>query len=73
LVLGNINEKEYTSETVDGRKKSISEALARLSRVVCADAEILTEKEIIQTAKYIHKAQVLQVAQSFPSLQRVDL
>lgn len=64
LVLGKIDEKDYTSETTDGRKKSISEALARLSRIVCADTEILTEKEIRQLAKYIHKAQILQVARS---------
>jgi (4-(4-[2-(gamma-L-glutamylamino)ethyl]phenoxymethyl)furan-2-yl)methanamine synthase len=73
LVLGNINEKEYTSETADGRKKSISEALARLSRVVCADTEILAEEEIRQMAKYIHRAQVLQVARNLSRVyKRVD-
>ena len=73
LVLGNINEKEYTSETADGRKKSIYEALARLSRVVCADTEILSEEEIMRMAKYIHKAQVLQVAKRLSRVyKRVD-
>lgn len=74
LVLGNINEKDYTSETADGRKKSMPEALARLSRVVCADTEILAEEEIRQMAKYIHKAQIQQVARSLCRVyKRVDL
>jgi probable H4MPT-linked C1 transfer pathway protein len=73
LVLGNINEREYTSETADGRKKSVYEALARLSRVVCADTEILAEEEIRQMAKYIHKSQVLEVAKSLSRVyKRVD-
>ena len=43
LLLGNITEADYTSETADGRAKNIPEALARLSRVVCADNEMLTK------------------------------
>ena len=63
LVLGNITEAEYTTETADGRGKTRSEALARLARVVCADMELLTEKEIVQIAKYIHDRQVKQIAE----------
>lgn len=63
LVLGNISEDEYTTETADGRGKTRSEALARLSRVVCADMEMLTEKEIVQVAKYVHVRQVEQIAE----------
>jgi probable H4MPT-linked C1 transfer pathway protein len=61
LVLGNISEDEYTTETADGRGKTRSEALARLARVVCADIEMLTEQEIVQIAKYVHNRQVEQV------------
>ena len=32
LVLGNISEEDYTSETADGRGKTVPEALARLSQ-----------------------------------------
>ena len=48
LVLGNITKEDYSSETADGRGKTIPEALARLARVVCADTEMLTRQEIIK-------------------------
>jgi probable H4MPT-linked C1 transfer pathway protein len=63
LVLGNINEEEYATETADGRGKTRGEALARLARVVCADKEMLTEEEIVQMAKYVRGRQVEQVAE----------
>jgi len=61
LVLGNIVEADYTSETADGRGKMIPEALARLSRVVCADTEMLTKQEIINMARYIYEEQIRQI------------
>ena len=62
LLLGNIAEEEYTSETADGRGKNIPEALARLARVVCADTEMLTRQEIVNIAQYICDMQIEQVA-----------
>lgn len=64
LILGNITESNYTTETADGRKKTIPDALARLARVVCADTEILGKEELLQIAKYIHKQQIDRVAKS---------
>jgi probable H4MPT-linked C1 transfer pathway protein len=61
LVLGNISVEDYTSETADGRGKTVPEASARLARVVCADTEMLTKQEIINIAKYIYSEQVKQV------------
>jgi probable H4MPT-linked C1 transfer pathway protein len=61
LVLGNITEEEYTTETADGRGKTKREAMARLARVVCADIEMLTEEEIVQIARYVYNKQVDQV------------
>jgi probable H4MPT-linked C1 transfer pathway protein len=61
LVLGNITEEQFTTETADGRGKTKLEAMARLARVVCADIEMLTEEEILQIAKYIYSKQVDQV------------
>jgi probable H4MPT-linked C1 transfer pathway protein len=63
LVLGNITEEEYTTETADGRGKTRREAMARLARVVCADIEMLTEQEIVQIARRIHSKQIEQVAE----------
>ena len=63
MVLGNLTEDEYTTETADGRGKTRSVALARLARVVCADIEMLTEQEIVQIARHVHDRQVEQVAE----------
>ena len=63
LILNNISEEKYTTETADSRGKTKSEALARLVRLVCADSEMLTEQEIIQIAKYVYKKQVEQIAE----------
>jgi probable H4MPT-linked C1 transfer pathway protein len=63
LVLGNITEEEYTTETADGRGKTRREAMARLARVVCADIEMLTEQEIVQIARRVHSRQIEQVAE----------
>ena len=62
LVLGNISEEQYSTETADGRGKTLGEALARLARVVCADTEMLTEEEIVQIARYLQGKQIDQVA-----------
>jgi uncharacterized hydantoinase/oxoprolinase family protein len=62
LVLGNLTVKDYTSETADGRGKTVPEALARLARVVCADTEMLTRQEIINMTRHIYNKQIEQVA-----------
>jgi (4-(4-[2-(gamma-L-glutamylamino)ethyl]phenoxymethyl)furan-2-yl)methanamine synthase len=63
LVLGNISQTQYTSETADGRAKTIPNSLARLARIVCADTEMLTKPEITAIAKYIYGKQVEQIAE----------
>jgi probable H4MPT-linked C1 transfer pathway protein len=62
LILNNISEKQYTTETADSRGKTRSEALARLARLICADIEMLTEEDIIQIAKFVSREQVKQIA-----------
>jgi probable H4MPT-linked C1 transfer pathway protein len=62
-VLGHIDEESYTSETADGRGKSVSEAMARLARVVCADTEMLSESEITEMARYIYQQQIKQITE----------
>ena len=61
LVLGNISETDYTCETADGRGKTRLEAYARLARVVCADIEMLSEREIVELAKILCAMQVWQI------------
>lgn len=62
-VLGHIAEESYTSETADGRGKSVSEAMARLARVVCADIEMLKTPEIAEMARYIYQQQIKQITE----------
>ncbi len=62
LVLGNITEADYTSETADGKSKSRADALARLARVVCADVEMLPEAEIVELARFVWDKQVEQIS-----------
>jgi len=39
----------------------LSEALARLARVICADVEMLSPQEIINISKYIADSQIQQI------------
>ena len=58
LLLGNISEQDYTTETADGRSRSVRDACARLARVVCADDEMLTREEIYELARQTYDAQL---------------
>ncbi len=62
LILKNITEAEYTSETADGRGKTAKEAKERLARIICADTEMLKDQEIQQIASYICQNQIEQIA-----------
>jgi len=61
LVLGKIHVKDYTTETANGRGRSVRECLDRLSRVPCADNEILNEYEILEIARYVYESMVFRV------------
>jgi probable H4MPT-linked C1 transfer pathway protein len=63
LLLGNIEEEDYTAETCDGRRKTRMEAAARLARVVCADIDMVTEQEIVDMAQFVYDRQVEQIAE----------
>ncbi|KZX14973.1 hydantoinase/oxoprolinase [Methanobrevibacter cuticularis] len=61
-VLGKITEEDYVCNTCDGKGKSIKESARRISRILCADLEMLSMDEIIEISKYIHEKQVKQIA-----------
>jgi hypothetical protein len=61
LVLGNIPEEEYTTETADGRGRSVQDARARLARVVCADSEMLSHEEVEELAREAYHAQLQEI------------
>jgi len=64
LILGEIEEGDYTVDTSDGRGKTRLEAMARLARVPCADIEMLGEPETVALARYVARKQVGQVAEA---------
>ena len=61
LVLGHISAVNFTAETADGRGKTVQESMARLSRVICADTEMLNTQEITDLARHIYAQQVKQI------------
>ncbi len=67
-ILGNISEKEYTVDAADGRGKTERECKARLARVICADLNMLKDREIIIMAKYIAEKQVEQIAEALKQI-----
>ncbi|MEM2904912.1 MAG: hydantoinase/oxoprolinase family protein [Candidatus Bathyarchaeia archaeon] len=70
LALGNISEQDYTTETADGRGRSLHEALARLARLVCADDEMLTSEEIEGLAQEAYEAQLEEIRSGLEQVAR---
>lgn len=68
LVLYYIKSENYTTETADGRGKTFDEAIARLSRVICADKTMVNTAEVKEIARYIFEVQVFKV---FEALMQV--
>jgi (4-(4-[2-(gamma-L-glutamylamino)ethyl]phenoxymethyl)furan-2-yl)methanamine synthase len=62
VLLGDLDPAAYTGSTPDGRAPDAAWAAERLARVVCADIEMLSGKEIEAMARAIADAQVRQVA-----------
>ncbi|MEM3451052.1 MAG: hydantoinase/oxoprolinase family protein [Nitrososphaerales archaeon] len=62
LILRNISEEDYKTETADKRGKTRKEALTRLARIVCADTDMLKEEEIVAMANYIYMKQSDRIA-----------
>lgn len=63
LLLDHITEGDYAVETADGRGRAKKEAMARLARVVCADIDMLSEREIIGMAQFIYEKQIEQIVE----------
>lgn len=64
LILGNIKETDYNSETTDGKGKTWSESAARLARIVCADTEMISDKEILDIARFVYTKQIEQISEA---------
>jgi probable H4MPT-linked C1 transfer pathway protein len=79
LVLRYIKPEDYTTETADGRGKDVENVVARLSRVVCADKDMVSIAEVREIARYIYEVEIFKVFQaliqirSWLASQNVDL
>lgn len=62
LLLGRLSAEEYTCTTPDGRAKSREASAERLARLLCADAEMLSEEEIVKVARFLFERQLQQVS-----------
>lgn len=60
-LLGYLEPEACTSPTADGRPATTTFAAERLARVVCADAEMLSEDEIQAIAQHIAAEQIRQI------------
>jgi probable H4MPT-linked C1 transfer pathway protein len=69
LILGHITSEDYTTETADGRGKSLEEAVQRLARVPCADSDIISFEEAIEIARYIYERQVFMVFEALMQIR----
>jgi probable H4MPT-linked C1 transfer pathway protein len=74
LLLGRITPDDYTCTTPDGRGKTPGFARQRLARLVCADDEMLSEREIARLARYLYEKQLQQITEAlFQVLSRLDV
>ncbi|MDR2873933.1 MAG: H4MPT-linked C1 transfer pathway protein [Methanobrevibacter sp.] len=62
-VLGKISKEDYSCSTSDGAGKSKKESMIRISRVLCADRDILTPEQIIAISNFAHQKQIQQIAE----------
>ena len=69
LLLGHITSEDYTTETANGRGKSIEEAVQRLARVPCADSDIISFEEAVEIARYIYEKQVFAIFEALMQIR----
>jgi (4-(4-[2-(gamma-L-glutamylamino)ethyl]phenoxymethyl)furan-2-yl)methanamine synthase len=70
VLLGALRPSDYTSPTPDGRPPTPAFAAERLARVVCADVEMLSAREIRSIARAIAETQVRQIATAMARVAR---
>lgn len=68
LVLEMINEEDVTVETANGKPATIDYAKTRLARVVCADRNQLSDKDIREIALQIKDKQLQRLSYAFNSI-----
>jgi hypothetical protein len=56
-ILGRLEARDYSCPSPDGRGTDQAATRRRLARMVCADAESLSKRELIRMARHVHEAQ----------------
>lgn len=69
-ILGNIHLDDFSCATPDGAGKSKEESMRRISRVLCADLDSLSSKEVIEIAEYIYSEQVRKTAEAIREVSK---
>jgi (4-(4-[2-(gamma-L-glutamylamino)ethyl]phenoxymethyl)furan-2-yl)methanamine synthase len=59
---GDLDERDYTCETADGRGRTRHDAAARIARMVCADLDMITDDDVSAIAEQVAAAQVRHIA-----------
>jgi probable H4MPT-linked C1 transfer pathway protein len=73
LVLGELAPEHCASPTADGRPATPQYAAERLARVVCADADMLREAEILAIARFVADAQTRQIIDALAQVRSTHL
>jgi probable H4MPT-linked C1 transfer pathway protein len=69
-VLGKISEEDYSCSTSDGAGKSKKESMIRISRILCADMDILSSDQIIAISKFVYQEQIKQIAEGLEKVSK---
>lgn len=69
-ILGYLKPHDYSCPTPDGQGTSRKAARRRLARMVCADVESLSEKEVMRMARYVYEKQRAQVMNAMSRVAR---
>ncbi|MFQ5803944.1 MAG: hydantoinase/oxoprolinase family protein [Candidatus Methylomirabilales bacterium] len=69
-ILGYLKPRHYSCPTPDGQGTSPKAARRRLARMVCAEAGILSEREVIRMARYVYEKQRAQVVEAMSRVAR---
>ena len=74
VLTGRLGEEDYTCSTPDGRDTSPAACAERLARLVCADREMLGDREIAAVARYLIERQLQVVSEALLQvLSRADV
>lgn len=70
LVLGNIEEVDYSCDTPDGAGKSKEECMRRIARIVCGDMDMLSPSDVEKISEFVYKKQVERITEALEMVSK---